>query len=158
MHYVEIMDNLFFIQRGYLNGNHFVYRSKAPILVDTAYKSDFETTVELIEGSGVDLSCTRLIVNTHCHCDHVGGNKKIQEDSSCDIAMHKIGKHFINGRDEWSTWWKYYHQDADFFDCTTTLDDGDKLQIGPHEFEIIYTPGHSSDGIVLYNSKEKVLI
>jgi hydroxyacylglutathione hydrolase len=155
---VEIMEDLFFIQRGYLNGNHFVYRSQEPVLIDTGYVSDFDTTTELIENLGVDLSRTRLIVNTHCHCDHIGGNKIIQEKSSCDIAMHRIGKHFIDALDDWSTWWKYYQQDADFFSCTKALEDGDKLFVGPHEFEIIYTPGHSSDGIVLYNSKEKVLL
>ena len=155
---VEIMEDLFFIQRGYLNGNHFVYRSEDPVLVDTGYVSDFQTTVALIQSLGVDLSRTRLIVNTHCHCDHIGGNKMIQERSTCDIAMHKIGKQFIDTWDDWSTWWKYYQQDADFFNCTTALENGDRLSVGPHEFEVIYTPGHSSDGIVLYHKKEKVLI
>jgi len=41
---LEIMKDLFFIERGYLNCNHFVYRSKEPILIDTAYISDFEIT------------------------------------------------------------------------------------------------------------------
>ncbi|MGB6068532.1 MAG: MBL fold metallo-hydrolase [Desulfomonilaceae bacterium] len=155
---VEIMKDLFFIQRGYLNGNHFVYRSERPILIDTGYVSDFHTTAALIKSLGIDLSRTRLIVNTHCHCDHIGGNKIIQEEASCEIAMHKVGKHFIDIRDDWSTWWKYYHQSADFFDCTTALENGAKISIGPHEFDVIYTPGHSSDGIVLYNGKEKILI
>jgi hydroxyacylglutathione hydrolase len=155
---IEIMKDIFFIQRGYLNGNHFVYRSQEPVLIDTGYVSDFDTTTALIENLGVDLSRTRLIVNTHCHCDHIGGNKIIQDRSSCEIAMHRIGKHFIEARDDWSTWWRYYQQDGDFFNCTKALEDGDKLLFGPHEFEIIYTPGHSSDGIVLYNSREKVLI
>jgi hydroxyacylglutathione hydrolase len=155
---VEIMEDLFFMQRGYLNGNHFAYRSKDPVLIDTGYVSDFKTTSALIESLGIDLSRIRLIISTHCHCDHIGGNKMIQERSSCDIAMHKIGKHFIDAQDDWSTWWKYYQQDADFFDSTTALVEGEILLVGPHEFEVIYTPGHSSDGIVLYSSKEKVLI
>ena len=46
---VEIMEDLFFIQRGYLNGNHFVYRSADPVLIDTAYVSDFPTTAALIQ-------------------------------------------------------------------------------------------------------------
>lgn len=154
----EIMEDLFFIERGYLNGNHFVYRSKEPILIDTAYVSDFNETERLITGLGVNLSDISLIINTHCHCDHVGGNKIIQEKSGCDIALHKVGKYFIDTRDDWSTWWKYYNQKADFFTCTKTVKDGNVLSIGPHEFQVIYTPGHASDGIVLYNRKEKVLI
>lgn len=32
------------------------------------------------------------------------------------------------------------------------------ISIGPHDFRVIHTPGHASDGIVLYNEHEKVLI
>jgi glyoxylase-like metal-dependent hydrolase (beta-lactamase superfamily II) len=38
------------------------------------------------------------------------------------------------------------------------LDDGDELAVGPHRFQVIYTPGHASDGIVLYERKAKILI
>lgn len=154
----EILKDLFFIERGYLNGNHFVYRSKAPVLIDTGYVADFQKTVRLIRGFGVSLPDVSLIVNTHSHCDHIGGNKIIQEMSRCDIALHAIGKHFIDTRDDWSTWWRYYGQEADFFQCTKPLEDGEIIALGPHEFQIIHTPGHASDGIVLYNKREKVLI
>jgi len=154
----EILKDLFFIERGYLNGNHFVYRSKAPILIDTGYISDFNETAILITGLGVNLSDVSLIINTHTHCDHIGGNKIIQQKSGCDIALHKAGKYFIDSRDDWSTWWRYYNQEADFFKCTQTLKDGEIIAIGPHKFQVIYTPGHASDGIVLYNSQEKILI
>ena len=38
------------------------------------------------------------------------------------------------------------------------MEDGDIIAIGHHEFQVVYTPGHASDGIVLYNSQEKILI
>lgn len=155
---LEILDDLFFIERGYLNGNHFVYRSDAPVLVDTGYLADFEETEKQISALGVDTSRVRLIVNTHCHCDHVGGNRIIQWRSACEIAMHKIGKYFIDTHDAWATWWAYYVQEADFFECTRGLDDGETILIGPHEFEVMHTPGHAADGIVLYHRKGKVLI
>jgi glyoxylase-like metal-dependent hydrolase (beta-lactamase superfamily II) len=154
----EILDNLFFIQRGYLNGNHFVYRSDEPVLIDTAYVADFEETERLISSLGVAIPAVRLIISTHCHCDHIGGNKIIQDRSRCDVALHRIGKHFIDARNDWATWWRYYNQEADFFECDTPLDDGDTISLGPHEFRVIYTPGHAADGIVLYNAKERVLI
>ena len=158
MHAIEIMEDLFFIQRGYLNGNHFVYRSEDPILIDTAYIQGFEETEQSITHLGVDPAQVRLIITTHSHCDHVGGNKIIQDRSGCDIAMHWIGKYFMDTRDDWSTWWRYYDQESDFFDCTHPLEDGDRISVGPHEFEVIYTPGHASDGIVLYNPKSKILL
>lgn len=155
---LEIMRHLFFIERGYLNSNHFAYRSEQPVLIDTGYISDFAITERLIEDIGVKLAQTRLIINTHTHCDHIGGNRIIQDRSGCDIALHKIGKYFMDTRDDWSTWWRYFDQEAEFFTCTIALDDGEVIPIGPHEFQVFHTPGHASDGIVLYNRKEKALI
>jgi len=44
----EIMKDLFFVERGYLNGNHFVYRSEQPVLIDTGYVSDFNITEKIM--------------------------------------------------------------------------------------------------------------
>lgn len=155
---VEILKNLYFIERGFLNGNHFVFRSDKPVLIDTAYVGDFDETASLIAQLDLKLSDVQLIISTHCHCDHIGGNKRIQDFSGCDIALHKIGKYFIDTRNDWATWWQYFGQEADFFDCTLTLNDGDVVSIGPYGFEVIHTPGHAAEGVVLYNRKEKLLI
>ncbi len=154
----EILKDLFFIERGFLNANHFVYRSEAPVLIDTGYISGFEETEKSIARLGVNLSDIALIISTHTHCDHIGGNNRIQQKSGCDIALHGVGKYFIDSRDDWSTWWRYYNQEAEFFRCTRSLDDGEIIALGSHEFQVIYTPGHASDGIVLYNQRDKVLI
>ena len=154
----EIINDLFFIERGFLNANHFVYRSDAPVLIDTGYISDFDETEKIITRLGVSLSDIALIISTHTHCDHIGGNHRIQQKSGCDIALHKVGKYFIDSRDDWSTWWRYYNQEAEFFKCTRSLEDGEIIALGPHEFQVLYTPGHASDGIVLYNRRDKILI
>jgi glyoxylase-like metal-dependent hydrolase (beta-lactamase superfamily II) len=155
---LEIMDDFFFIQRGYLNGNHFVYRSKEPVLIDTGYIAHFEETEQQLFNLGVDPFRVKLIVCTHTHCDHIGGNRIIQDRSNCEIALHGIGKHFEDTQDDWATWSRYFDQESEFFDCTCALEDGDVVDIGPYAFRVIYTPGHASDGIVLYNEKNQVLI
>jgi glyoxylase-like metal-dependent hydrolase (beta-lactamase superfamily II) len=38
------------------------------------------------------------------------------------------------------------------------LEDGDIVSLGPHKLQVIYTPGHASDGIVLYSNNEKFII
>ena len=45
-----------------------------------------------------------------------------------------------------------------FFKCTQTHQTGDRLPIGPYHFEVIHTPGHAADGIVLYHRPTRILI
>ncbi|MCF8050492.1 MAG: MBL fold metallo-hydrolase [Desulfobacterales bacterium] len=155
---VEIAKDLFFIQRGYLNANHFVWRGERPVLIDTGYLDGYGETLRYLQMLDVDPAGVGRIVNTHTHCDHIGGNRRIQEASGCEIALHRIGKHFIDQRDDWSTWWRFYGQKAEFFTCTRALEDGDLIDIGPHRFQVLYTPGHAADGIVLYCPKSRILI
>jgi hypothetical protein len=51
----EILPNLFLVQRGYLNANHFVFRGDRPVLIDTAYLAHFDQTKQIISALGVDL-------------------------------------------------------------------------------------------------------
>ncbi len=155
---VEILKDMFFIQRGFLNANHFVFRLDKPVLIDTGYLPDFGTTEKLISDAGVDLRETGLIISTHCHCDHIGGNKRIQEISGCEILTHPAHKHYMDTGDSLNPWWSYYNQKADFYKCTGTLSDGDVITIGPHDFEVMETPGHSRDGLVLYNADNRILL
>ena len=155
---LEILDNLFFIERGYLNCNHLAYRAPAPVLIDSAYIGDFAETERLLQTIDISIADVSQIISTHTHCDHIGGNAPIQRQSHCEIALHKVGKHFIDTRDDWATSWRYYDHPAEFFSCTQALEDGDTITVGPHEFRVIYTPGHAADGIVLYHPQEKILI
>ena len=155
---VEILPDLFFVERGYLNANHFVYTGEPPVLIDTGYIADFEATRRAVEGLGVRLEDVTAVLTTHCHCDHIGGHRLIHQHSGCDILLHEVGKYFIESKDDWSTWWRYYGQQAAFFPCTRGLKDGEIVAVGPHRFEVIHTPGHASDGTVFYNRDHRLLI
>ena len=155
---VEIAENLFFVQRGWLNANHFVFNGRQKVLIDTGYISDFEETKRFVQDLGVDLREVDRIVSTHSHCDHIGGNKRIQGLSRCKIAMHKIDKFFINSKDDWATWWRYYDQEAEFFQVVISLEEGDCVFLDELKLEVIHTPGHGAGMIALYSPKEKFLI
>jgi glyoxylase-like metal-dependent hydrolase (beta-lactamase superfamily II) len=154
----EIRPNFFFIERGWLNANHFVFNGKRKILVDTGYINDFEETRRWIEAVGVDLKSIDLVISTHSHCDHIGGNKRIKEISGCQIAIHKIDKQSIDSRDQWATWYRFYDQEAEFFRVDVALEDGEVVCLEDLELRIIHTPGHARGGISLYCAKERFLI
>ena len=155
---IEILPDLFFIERGYLNGNHFVYAGDPPELIDSGYLGGLPRTLTHLHHLKVDPARVAMILTTHCHCDHIGGHQAIQSASGCRVALHRIGKHFIDHRDDWSTWWRYYGQPAQFFNATDALTDGEKIRVGPHRFRVVHTPGHAADMIALYHPGERLLI
>lgn len=154
----EILKDLFFFQRGYLNANHFAWRGPDPVLIDTGYLGGVVETEQLLRTIGIAPAAIGMIVNTHTHCDHIGGNHYFQEKSDCRITLHTIGKYFMDMRDDWSPWWRYFHQQAEFFNATTAIENGDVIAVGPYEFNVLHTPGHAADGIVLYHKPEGILI
>lgn len=67
------------------------------------------------------------IVNTHHHVDHTLGNKSMAKSTGAKIVQHK----------------------ASDLTCDITVDDGDTVEFGNSKLKVLYTPGHSKDGICL---------
>ena len=74
----------------------------------------------------------KLIINTHGHFDHVGGDRFLKD---------KYGASIMVGENE--------KNDLDF-DPDGYLADGDVLKIGNSILKIIATPGHTKGGICLF--------
>ncbi len=153
-----IVDQFYFVQRGWLNANHFVFNGDRKILIDTGYKSSLQRTLGLIETVGVRPGQVDLIISTHSHCDHVGANRVIQEQSGCQVAMHTLDKHYIETQNTWFTWWHYYDQEADFFHVDLELQDGQVLNLGDLELQVLHVPGHASGQVALYSPRYRFLL
>lgn len=154
----QVGRNFFFIQRGWLNANHFVFNGRNKILIDTGYLPHFEETRRWVEAVGLPLASVELIISTHSHCDHIGGNQRIREISGCRIAIHPIDKQSVESEDDWATWYRFYDQEAEFFPVDRPLEDGESIFLDDLELNVIYTPGHARGGIALYAPKERFLI
>ncbi len=154
----KILDGFFFIQRGWLSGNHFVFNGRQKVLIDTGYQGDLSLTLELIEEAGVPVPQVDLIISTHSHCDHVGANRLIQERSGCQVAMHTIDKHYVETKNDWFTWWRYYDQEAEFFHVDLELQEGQSVFLDGLELVVLHTPGHASGQISLYSPEHKFLL
>ena len=155
---LQVLEDFFFIQRDFLTGNHFVYRGPAPVLIDTGFVDNTDQTLSLIQELGVDPARVGRIVNTHTHYDHCGANRIIQERSGCEILLSRVGRHFVDTRNDWAMWWRYYTHRIEYFECSRGLEDGEVVEVGPYEFEVLLTPGHAADGLVLYNRRHKLLL
>src|SRR5690625_871789 len=95
-----MLKNVIFFERKFPSANMVLINDEKPILLDSGFGSDIEETKSLIEEAGVNVEELSLIVNTHYHSDHVGGNHYFQTNYGTDIAAHKWDASLANAADE----------------------------------------------------------
>ena len=88
-----------------------------------------------------------MIINTHGHVDHVGANKDLLDEYSVPLLIHSADNPMLDqaGQTELSFFLGAKNSPpADKF-----LVEGEKVEIGSVQLEIIHTPGHSPGSVSL---------
>lgn len=113
------------------------------MLVDTGTGLNAENLLSRIESHGIKRDDISLIVNTHCHFDHIGGNYLFED---ADIAVHEIDAMSMRNRDDLGTSMNAFENPLNSR-VDIDLKDGDTLR----GFKVIHTPGHTGGGICLWD-------
>ena len=98
----------------------------------------------------------KLLLNTHCHLDHVFGNKFIHDTYELILHIHpneKVVLDFapVSGQ-SWGLPFENYNG------AITYLSEGDTIRVGQDMLEIIHTPGHSPGSICYYCRAQRFII
>jgi hydroxyacylglutathione hydrolase len=97
-----------------------------------------------------------LLLNTHCHLDHVFGNKWVAEQYHLELQMGEKELWTFNFAPEsgiqWSMPFENYSGNIIF------LKEGDEISVGEDKLEVLLTPGHSVGHIVFYNRNQGFVI
>jgi hydroxyacylglutathione hydrolase len=97
-----------------------------------------------------------LLLNTHCHLDHVFGNKWVAEQYHLELQMGEKELWTFNFAPEsgirWSMPFENYTGNIIF------LKEGDEILMGEDKLEVLFTPGHSIGHIVFYNRSQGFVI
>lgn len=98
----------------------------------------------------------KAVINTHCHIDHVLGNKAVAGKYNAPLKIPKHEEDIYQAVVAYGMQWgitEYQHYPQD-----EMLGEGNQLQLGDLIFEVIEVPGHSPGHLMFYEKKEKVLI
>lgn len=98
----------------------------------------------------------RLFINTHCHIDHVFGNKFIADNYNLPLIAHE--KEIIVLNSAPSVALLYHMQYEPSPNIEIFINHDDILRFGNTELKVLFTPGHSPGSISLYSEKYGVLI
>lgn len=114
------------------NFSYVIYdeHDKVGVVIDPSW--ELEKIFDFLEKNKIS---AKYIINTHTHFDHVLGNDQVAEITKAQIIQH-----------EKSTIKK-----------DRSVREGEIINIGKMELEVLYTPGHSEDSICLIVNKESIV-
>jgi hydroxyacylglutathione hydrolase len=97
-----------------------------------------------------------LLLNTHCHLDHVFGNKWAAEHYHLELQIGEkelwTFKFAPESGIRWSMPFENYSGNLSY------MKDGDEILMGKDKLNVIFTPGHSVGHVVFYNENQGILI
>jgi hydroxyacylglutathione hydrolase len=98
----------------------------------------------------------KMLLNTHCHLDHVFGNKFIAETYGLTLHLHKREEAMLQMAPASGLMFNlpFDNYNGDF----VFLTEGESIFLGNDTLEIIEAPGHSPGSICFYCSKDHFII
>jgi glyoxylase-like metal-dependent hydrolase (beta-lactamase superfamily II) len=140
-------------QRPFPDANLLLLPGRQPTLVDSGFVGHAEETAEWVRAHTGSLA---LVVNTHWHSDHVGGNALLQA-AGAGIAASTPDAHAVARRDPGCCEAEYLDQPVAPYAVDQALDDGQVLQLGDADWEVLRTPGHTPGHLSLWQPEERLL-
>jgi len=145
-------------ERGWLSSNNILFLGRdLTALVDSGYVSHADQTLALVRYALAGRSLD-LLLNTHLHSDHCGGNAILQKTYRCRtlIPAGEVDRvaawredqlnHYLTG------------QRCDRFGFDSGLAAGDTVMLGDLSWQALAAPAHDPHGLVLYCAREGILL
>lgn len=89
-----------------------------------------------------------MLLNTHCHLDHVFGNKFVHDTWGLELHIHEDEKKLLDyapvSGEQWGLPFETYQGPLHY------IRPGNLIRVGTGELEVFFTPGHSPGSVSFY--------
>ena len=98
----------------------------------------------------------KLIINTHCHIDHIMGNAYLVDKYNVPSIAHKKDMPLLERSNDMAMAFGFNIQEPPI--PSRFVNEGDEIKFGNTTLKVKHVPGHSPGSIALYNEKEQFVI
>ena len=129
--------------------------SRSAIIIDPGCSTSREENELLTFISSNNLIPARLL-NTHCHIDHVLGNKFIANQYDLKLECHKKEVPVLESCINVSRMYGIPYKGSPSIEIFH--EDDDEIEFAGKFFKVLFTPGHSPGSISFYSAEDDFLI
>jgi len=129
--------------------------TKECIIVDPGCYFQHERQELMDYISAQDLKPVRL-VNTHCHLDHICGNKFVADTWNLKLEASKLDEYNLQRSIEAGILYNMPIEPSP--PIYLDLKEGGEIRWGHSSLRILFTPGHSAGSLSFYNKENKLLL
>ena len=97
-----------------------------------------------------------LLLNTHCHIDHIPGNRFVFEKYGLLPQIHELELDILHRAPMFAEFFGFQCDESP--EPQKFLTEGDEVKLGNTVFKVIFTPGHSPGSISFYSEKDSAII
>jgi hydroxyacylglutathione hydrolase len=97
-----------------------------------------------------------LLLNTHCHLDHIFGNRFIHKTYGLTLHIHRLEKPVLDNGPASGQMWQLPFDNYD--GELSFIKEEEDIRIGNDMLHVLFTPGHSPGSVSFYNKEEKYII
>jgi hydroxyacylglutathione hydrolase len=97
-----------------------------------------------------------LLLNTHCHLDHVFGNKYVAQTYTLELHLHEKEKKILQQAPLSGMVWKFPFEG--YTGNLIFLEEGEQVRLGDDVLDVLFLPGHSPGSIGFYCAAQSFII
>ncbi len=146
-------------ERGWLSSNNILIQGAGGnALIDSGYCTHAEQTLALVD-SALQGRPLEVLINTHLHSDHCGGNAALQ------ARYPALQTHIPPGHADYVRVWDAHAlsytptgQSCPQFGFQATLQPGTELRLGDLLWQVHAAPGHDPHSVILFEPASRTLV
>lgn len=146
-------------ERGWLSSNNILLQGPDhAALVDSGYATHADQTLALVRHA-LDGRHLDLLLNTHLHSDHCGGNAALQRAFPALRTMIPPGQaHAVAQWDTVALTYATTGQECERFRFDALLFPGTEVRLGNADWQVHAAPGHDPHSVILFEPRAGVLL
>ena len=156
---VTLLAGVSVFERGWLSSNNILVQgAHSSALIDSGYCTHAEQTLALLD-SALQGRPLDVLINTHLHSDHCGGNAALQ------ARYPALQTHIPPGHAEYVRVWDAFAlsytptgQSCPRFGFDAVLQPGNDMRLGDLVWQVHAAPGHDPHSVILFEPQSRTLV